>query len=154
MSPGGNLVYELFELTQLDEHGAKLVTPVQFVIDPAVNNQVTNQVKGALEKAIRVSNIQGYGQAKGLVTINAEHQVTTAIEEIIALPDLTTGAAIFDQALHNGYSPGALINQVNDLSCRQGKAKTIRDALSGDRCHRHTDVVLIMSDTQIVGIYF
>lgn len=121
----GELVYEVFEPSETLSSGAVLsleekflagegqnITPARFASSAASYESVAQQVKGDLEKAAKVLNVQGYARIDAFVRVLADGTAETQIIEVNSLPGMTPATCIFHQAAAAGYKPYEFIDRI------------------------------------------
>lgn len=121
----GELIYEVFDPSETLSSGAVLsleekflagegqnITPARFASTAANYESVAEQVKGDLEKAAKILNVQGYARIDAFVRVLADGTAETQIIEVNSLPGMTPATCIFHQAAAAGYKPYEFIDRI------------------------------------------
>ncbi len=127
------IVYELFEASEALSEGEVLsleekflagqgqnITPARYQSSAEDRQKVSDFVKGELEKAARLLNVQGYCRIDAFVRIFENNSAEVIFIEVNSLPGMTPATCIFHQAAINGYKPYNFIDRILEF----GKART------------------------------
>ncbi len=128
----GQVVYEVFEPSEALASGEVLsleekflagegqnITPARFAPDPALNAQVSSQVRSELERVAKILNVQGYCRIDAFVRVFEDGRVETIIIEINSLPGMTPATCIFHQSAINDYKPYDFIDGILDFGMKR-----------------------------------
>lgn len=121
----GTLRYEVFEPSETLATGEVLsleekflagegqnITPARFSPNKSVYQKIAAQVKGDLERAARILDVQGYARIDAFVRIFDNQRAETLVIEVNSLPGMTPATCIFHQAAINGYKPYDFIDKI------------------------------------------
>ena len=88
------------------------ITPARYNTDPAIRQQISNQVKAELCKAAELLGVEGYARIDCFVRIYADHKVEVVFIEVNSLPGMTPATCIFHQSAIYGYKPYEFIDHI------------------------------------------
>jgi D-alanine-D-alanine ligase len=137
LSANGEVSYELFEASEALSEGEVLsleekflagqgqnITPARYANDAVRRQEISDIVKGQLEKAARSLNVRGYCRIDAFVRVYADKKVEVIFIEVNSLPGMTPATCIFHQSAINGYKPYDFIEKIMtfaEASARQKK---------------------------------
>jgi len=129
-----NIVYEMFEPSETLAGGEVLsleekflagegqnITPARFGVNRKEYDIISTIVKGDLEKAARILNVEGYCRIDAFVRVSQSMEVETIIIEINSLPGMTPATCIFHQAAISGYKPYEYIDKILEFSFKKNR---------------------------------
>ncbi len=134
----GKICYEIFEPSEALSEGEVLsleekflagqgqnITPARFAKDSAARKSISAKVKGELEKAARLLNINGYARIDAFVRIYEEDRVEVIFIEVNSLPGMTPATCIFHQAAIDGLKPYDFIDGILNFAFQKFGNKEI-----------------------------
>ena len=135
----GEISYEMFEPSEALSEGEVLsleekflagqgqnITPARFAKDKKMREIISTQVKGELEKAARLLNINGYARIDAFVRVFENNKVEVIFIEVNSLPGMTPATCIFHQAAIDGLKPYDFIDGILNFAFQKfGKKQLV-----------------------------
>ncbi len=134
-NPDGTIRYEMFEPSEALASGEVLSLEEKFLAGEGQNitparfkpnyDKIASQVKGDLERASRILNVQGYARIDAFVRVYEDNRAETIIIEVNSLPGMTPATAIFHQAALNNYKPFEFIDKILTFAFRKKQREAL-----------------------------
>ena len=138
LTPTGERSYVLFEASEALAQGEVLsleekflagegqnITPARYHRDPAINQQVSNEVKKVLQRTAEILQVEGYARIDAFVRVFEDLRVEVIIIEVNSLPGMTPATCIFHQAAIASMKPYEFIDAILEYGMQRAKWKQV-----------------------------